>query len=77
MRLLFVAYELTMQYKRHRFEVFETHSDGGDSVSLGYATWGWWRGARQQKINRASKWSNIDVKRVGIGITGFCHILPP
>jgi hypothetical protein len=44
---------------------------------LGYATWRWWRGARQQKINRASKWSNIDVKRVGIGITGFCHILPP
>ena len=77
MRLLFVAYELTMQYKRHRFEVFETHSDGGDSVSLGYATWRWWRGARQQKINRAPEWSNIDVKRVGVGITGFCHILPP
>jgi len=48
--LLFVAYELTMQYKRHRFEVFETHSDGGDSVSLGYATWAGGVGPDNRKL---------------------------
>jgi hypothetical protein len=76
-RLLFVAYELTMQHERHRFKVFEAHPNGGDSVSLRHGSWRWGRGTRQQKIKCTTVWSNIDSKRVRVSITGICHLFPP